>query len=58
MATVQKPKDEGKKGNREIFVDHRVPDCCFSSDGVLWWPTILLFVKASLAFCRAVLDNV
>jgi hypothetical protein len=31
MATVQKPKDEGKKGNREIFVDHRVPDSCFSS---------------------------
>jgi hypothetical protein len=26
---AQRLKDEGEKGNREIFVDHRVPDCCF-----------------------------
>jgi hypothetical protein len=48
MATVQKPKDEGKKGNKKIFVDHRVPDDCFASmenflaSGCLLWPLLFL----------------
>jgi hypothetical protein len=52
MATVQKPKDEGKKGNKKIFVDHCVPDCFFLlmknflPSLFLFWP-LLSFVKAS-----------
>jgi hypothetical protein len=52
MATVQKPKEEGKKGNRKIFVDHCVPDCFFPlmknflPPVFLFWP-LLFFVKAS-----------
>jgi hypothetical protein len=53
MATVQKPRDEGKKGNRKIFVDHCVPDCFsfllmknFLPPLFLFWP-LLSFVKAS-----------
>jgi hypothetical protein len=52
MATVQKPKYEGKKGNRKIFVDYRAPDNFFPlmknflPPIVFFWP-LLFFVKAS-----------
>jgi hypothetical protein len=35
MATVQKPKDEGKKGNRKIFVDYRILDGFFCDEELL-----------------------
>jgi hypothetical protein len=56
MATVQKPKDEGKEGNRKIFVDHSVPDC-FSFDEELLASAVLVLAFFSL-FCKASADNV
>jgi hypothetical protein len=53
MATVQKPKDEGNKGNRKIFIDHPVSDGCFALMKNFLPPVELssvafaLFVKAS-----------
>jgi hypothetical protein len=50
MATVQKPKDEGKKGNFKIFVEHCVPDC-FSFDEELLASVVL--VLAFALFCKS-----
>jgi hypothetical protein len=50
MANVQKPKDEDKKGNRKIFVDHCVPDC-FSFDEELLVSVVL--VLAFALFCKS-----